>query len=72
MLPHHWEDVKRIYEDGITTGNATFQTAASGWEEWNSSHLQTCRLVAVEKDRLLGWVALTLYQAVAYTRVLRK
>jgi phosphinothricin acetyltransferase len=59
MLPHHWEDVKRIYEEGITTGNATFQTAAPGWEEWNSSHLQTCRLVAVEKDKLLGWVALT-------------
>lgn len=28
MLPQHWEAVKKIYEDGITTGNATFQTAA--------------------------------------------
>jgi L-amino acid N-acyltransferase YncA len=28
MLSHHWEDVKKIYEEGIKTGNATFQTAA--------------------------------------------
>ena len=28
MLPEHWEDVKKIYEEGIVTGNATFQTSA--------------------------------------------
>jgi len=59
MLPQHWEDVKRIYEEGIGTGNATFQTAAPEWEEWNKAHLQTCRLIAVENDKLLGWAALT-------------
>jgi L-amino acid N-acyltransferase YncA len=59
LLPKHWEDVKRIYEEGITTGNATFQTEAPDWEEWNDSHLQMCRMVAVENDKLLGWIALT-------------
>jgi len=59
MLPQHREDVKRIYEEGIGTGDATFQTAAPEWGEWNSSHLQTCRLIVVENDKILGWAALT-------------
>ncbi|HEY6977059.1 MAG TPA: GNAT family N-acetyltransferase, partial [Chitinophagaceae bacterium] len=59
MLTHHWEDVKRIYEEGIATGDATFQTAAPAWEEWNGSHLEVCRLISVENDKLSGWIALT-------------
>ena len=59
MLPAHWEEVKRIYEEGIATGNATFQTAAPAWEEWNDAHLQTCRLVAIDNDTVIGWAALT-------------
>src|SRR5438105_12771677 len=59
MLPQHWEDVKKIYEEGIATGHATFQTAAPGWEEWNNAHLQYCRLVAVDKNAVIGWAALT-------------
>jgi L-amino acid N-acyltransferase YncA len=59
MLPTHWEAVKTIYEEGIATGNATFQTSAPGWEEWDAAHLPTARLVAVENDTVLGWAALT-------------
>jgi len=59
MLPAHWEEVKRIYEEGIATGNATFQTAAPAWEEWNDAHLQTCRLVATDNNTVIGWAALT-------------
>lgn len=59
MAPEHWDDVKRIYEEGIATGNATFQTEALSWEEWDKSHLQSCRLVAVEDNRVSGWAALT-------------
>ena len=58
MLPQHWEAVKTIYEEGIATGNATFQVFAPSWQEWNNSHLQACRLVATEND-LMGWAALT-------------
>jgi len=28
LLPAHWEAVRKIYEEGIATGNATFQTSA--------------------------------------------
>ncbi|CAM4205677.1 MULTISPECIES: hypothetical protein [Pedobacter] len=40
-----WEQVKSIYEKGIATGNATFQTTAPTFEEWDDSHLKTCRFV---------------------------
>ncbi|NLR68770.1 N-acetyltransferase [Chitinophaga varians] len=59
MTADHGSQVLSIYEAGIATGNATFQTAAPSWEEWDQSHLKTCRLVAVENNRVLGWAALT-------------
>ncbi len=59
LLPQHWEAVKRIYEEGIATGCATFQTVAPDWEAWDKSHLLTCRIVALHQDAVLGWAALT-------------
>lgn len=59
MLPQHWEAVKTIYEEGIATGNATFQTAAPSWQEWDNAHVKTCRLIATENNEVLGWAALT-------------
>lgn len=59
MLPAHWQEVKTIYEEGIATGNATFQTEAPAWKEWDVAHITNCRLVAVENNEVLGWAALT-------------
>lgn len=59
MTASHWEAVKTIYEEGIATGNATFQTSAPSWEEWDASHIKACRLVATENRKVLGWAALT-------------
>jgi L-amino acid N-acyltransferase YncA len=59
MNPLDWEAVKQIYEEGIATGNATFQQSAPTWEEWNSSHLQHSRIVAKDDNEVLGWAALT-------------
>lgn len=59
MSADHWPQVKAIYESGIATGNATFQTSAPQWEEWNNAHVKTCRLVAVENSQVIGWAALT-------------
>jgi L-amino acid N-acyltransferase YncA len=56
-----WEQAREIFVQGIATGNATFETEAPSWEQWNSSHFSCCRLVARGPDgRLLGWVALSL------------
>jgi len=54
-----WEQVKSIYEKGIATGNATFQTTAPSWEEWDESHLKTCRFVDDLNGVIRGWAALT-------------
>lgn len=59
MLPKHWPAVKKIYEEGITSGNATFQTTAPEWNEWDAAHVKSSRLVATENNEVLGWAALT-------------
>ena len=56
----HYPSVKEIYEMGIATGNATFETQALAWEEWHKNHLVKCRLVAVdENENVVGWAALS-------------
>ena len=59
LLPTHWEAVKQIYEEGISTGNATFQTTAPTWEEWDAAHSVNPRLIAIENDEISGWAAIT-------------
>ena len=39
MTPADWPAVRRIYAEGIATGQATFETEAPGWDAWNRSHL---------------------------------
>lgn len=51
--------VMDIYQQGIDTGNATFQQVSKSWEEWNNSMLMSCRLVATEDNSLLGWAGLS-------------
>jgi phosphinothricin acetyltransferase len=41
MRADDWEQVRAIYLEGIATGQATFQTEAPEWEEWDAGHLTT-------------------------------
>ena len=60
MMEAHWPAVKAIYEAGMATGNATFETQAPAWEAWNTAHLAHGRLVAAEDaGTVLGWAALS-------------
>jgi phosphinothricin acetyltransferase len=59
LLEDDWESVRRIYLEGIATGNATFETEAPNWDSWNSTHLTTPRLVARRLDEIIGWAALS-------------
>ena len=59
LLPEHWPAVKAIYEEGLATGNASFQTSAPSWEDWDKSHLAHSRLVALDDQTVAGWAALT-------------
>ena len=66
-----FSSVKSIYQQGIDTGNATFQNKAKGWNEWNASFLTNCRIVAEMNEEVVGWAALsatsnrTVYNGVA-------
>jgi phosphinothricin acetyltransferase len=51
--------VRAIYEEGIATGHATFETEVPEWREWDRSHLRDCRLVAKAKEQVVGWTALS-------------
>lgn len=59
MKSSDWEQVKNIYLEGIKTNIATFQTEAPTWEEWNNSHISSCRLIARSQNDILGWIALS-------------
>jgi phosphinothricin acetyltransferase len=57
LRPEHWPEIARIYAEGIATGNATFETQVPSWERWDAAHLSAHRFVALEGDRVVGWVA---------------
>src|SRR4051794_22504847 len=59
MQPVDWPNVSSIYIDGIATGNATLETLAPTWEEWDRLHLPFGRLVAREGRTIAGWAALS-------------
>ena len=48
----------RIYEQGIATGNATFETDVPSWETWDAAHLAEHRFVAERDGCVAGWIAL--------------
>ncbi len=59
MVSADWPDVSAIYLEGIATGNATFETLAPTWEEFDRGHLAFARLVARQGRTVAGWVALS-------------
>lgn len=50
MQPGDWNEIKRIYQQGIDSKNATFETAAPEYSSWDNSHLRECRLVSVNPE----------------------
>jgi len=59
MTAGDWEQVRAIYEEGIRSGNATFETSAPSWEQWDKAHLPFCRLVARSQGEVVAWAALS-------------
>src|SRR5438067_1725755 len=60
LRPGDWPEVARIYEKGIATGNATFETEVPSWEAWDAAHLAEHRFVAERAGRVAGWIALVI------------
>jgi L-amino acid N-acyltransferase YncA len=58
LRPDDWPAVRAIYEDGIRSGHATFETEPPTWEQWDAAH-QDVRLVAEQDGSVVGWAALS-------------
>ncbi|MFT5738370.1 MAG: phosphinothricin acetyltransferase [Maribacter sp.] len=59
MTMEDWDSVATIYKEGIATGFATFETNVPSFNTWDTAHLETCRIVAFDGERILGWAALS-------------
>lgn len=58
MAADDWPAVAAVYEAGIATGHATFETSVPPWEDWDAGHLPDHRLVARAADgAVAGWAA---------------
>jgi len=55
----HWSDVSRIYQEGIETGNATFEQKCPDWDEWDTNYLKDARFVVTFNGIIIGWAALS-------------
>lgn len=77
MQKEHWPEVRDIYEMGIMSEHATFETEAPSWELWSATHDLACRLVAIDSttEKVIGWAALApvsgreVYEGVGETSV---
>lgn len=51
--------VLAIYQTGLDTGQASFETTAPSWEEFSAARLRHLRYVAadIETGEVLGWIA---------------
>lgn len=59
MNSSDWDAVRLIYQQGLDTGNATFETTCPNWEEWNSRHHSFARLIARISGQAIAWAALS-------------
>ncbi len=59
MRPADWPTVRAIYEQGIATRLATFETNTPDWPEWDAARLPAPRLVARSGETIAGWAALS-------------
>ena len=58
MTAAHAHAVLAIYQAGIDEGNATFETTAPTWEEFDGKRMREHRFVAADdQDAVVGWVA---------------
>ena len=60
LVESDWPAVVSIFEEGIATGDATFETEPPSWDVWDAAHTDI-RLVAENGGGVVGWAALSGY-----------
>lgn len=59
LTKKHYPEVAAIYEEGMATGIATFETAVPQWDAWDTKFLPHCRFTAMVEEKVAGWCALS-------------
>lgn len=59
MTIEDWEEVKKIWQEGIDTNMATFRREVPSYDEFDKGHAKDCRLVIANKEKVVGWAALS-------------
>lgn len=59
MNAEDWQSVARIYDEGIQTRLATFETTVPTWEYFDEKHIAEPRFVAERDGKILGWAVLS-------------
>jgi phosphinothricin acetyltransferase len=57
MRDEHADQVLEIYRLGIAGGDATFESSQPDWGHFVAGHLPQHRFVALDGDRVIGWIA---------------
>ena len=69
MTADDWPAVRRIYAEGIATGDATLEREAPDWDAFDGAHAAGCRYVARDDVApVVGWTALGPYSTRAVYR----
>jgi phosphinothricin acetyltransferase len=58
LVESDWPAVASIFEEGIATGDATFETEPPSWDAWDAAHTDV-RVVAERDGGVVGWAALS-------------
>ncbi len=59
MEQNDWTYVKEIYIEGLNEGKSTFQTTVPTYEQWDAGHSKECRYVAIDNEKVVGWIAIS-------------
>lgn len=59
MSKDDWTRVSSIYQQGMDTNLATFETTCPSYEAFDQSHVASCRYVIMDDDIVIGWAALS-------------
>ena len=59
MTQEHWEAVRVIYQEGIATGNATFETLRARVERMGRTPSAIVQAGGTHGNKVLGWAALS-------------
>jgi phosphinothricin acetyltransferase len=58
LEPWHWPTVRAVYQEGLDSGHASFETVAPDWPTWDAAHFPHPRIVAERHSVVVGFAAL--------------